>query len=113
MKLIRDAIRKDERKKAKEEVAKQVKEQGSSAGRPAPPKLDEENALNFNKEENEEIMEGLMNKIVVSPTFDNNEKLNAKIEKIMGVQCFNKMVENADVFQDISNTSLFNQSEFL
>ena len=81
--------------------------------KPAPPKLDEENAMNFNKEENEEIMEGLMNKIVVNPTFVNDEKLNAKIEKIFGVECFNKMVENADVFQDISNTSLFNQSEFL
>ena len=71
------------------------------------------NALNFNKEENEEIMEGLMNKIVVNPTFVNDEKLNAKIEKIFGVEAFQKMVDNADVFQDISNTSLFNQSEFL
>ena len=54
-----------------------------------------------------------MNKIVVNPTFVNDEKLNAKIEKIFGVEAFQKMVDNADVFQDISNTSLFNQSEFL
>ena len=100
LKLIRDAIRKDERNKARDVVSKQVKESGSSAALPHPPKLNDENenALNFNKEENEEIMEGLMNKIVVNPTFVNDEKLNAKIEKIFGVECFNKMVENADVF---------------
>ena len=91
-----------------------MKESGSSAAKAAPPKpSDDNNALNFNKEENEEIMEGLMNKIVVNPTFVNDEKLNAKIEKIFGVEAFQKMVDNADVFQDISNTSLFNQSEFL
>ena len=68
---------------------------------------------NFNKEENEEIMEGLMNKIVVNPCFTNDERLNSKIEGILGMEAFQKMVDNADVFQDISNTSLFNQSEFL
>jgi hypothetical protein len=91
-----------------------VKESGSSAKLPQPKKQNDENqSLNFNKEENEEIMEGLMNKIVVNPTFVNDEKLNSKIEKIFGVEAFQKMVDNADVFQDISNTSLFNQSEFL
>jgi len=67
----------------------------------------------FNREENEEIMEVLMNKIVAKPSFIDDDKLNTKIEKIFGVESFQKMVENADVFQDISNTSLFNQSEFL
>ena len=91
-----------------------MKESGSSAKLPQPKKQNDENqSLNFNKEENEEIMEGLMNKIVVNPTFVNDEKLNSKIEKIFGVEAFQKMVDNADVFQDISNTSLFNQSEFL
>ena len=58
-------------------------------------------------------MEGLMNKIVVNPKFVNDERLNSKIEGIIGMEAFQKMVDNADVFQDISNTSLFNQSEFL
>jgi len=58
-------------------------------------------------------MEGLMNKIVVNPCFTNDERLNKKIESILGMEAFQKMVDNADVFQDISNTSLFNQSEFL
>lgn len=58
-------------------------------------------------------MEGLMNKIVVNPSFVNDERLNKKIEGILGMEAFQKMVDNADVFQDISNTSLFNQSEFL
>ena len=58
-------------------------------------------------------MEGLMNKIVVNPAFINDDKLNAKIEKIFGVEAFQKMVDNAEVFQDISNTSIFNQTEFL
>lgn len=54
-----------------------------------------------------------MNKIVAAPAFVNDDDLNSKIEQIFGVEAFQKMVDNADVFQDISNTSLFNQSEFL
>jgi hypothetical protein len=54
----------------------------------AEPKKKSLPALAFNKEENEEIMEGLMNKIVVNPTFINDDKLNSKIEKIFGVQAF-------------------------
>ena len=53
---------------------------------------------NFNKEENEEIMEGLMNKIVVNPSFTNDERLNSKIEGILGMKVFQKMVDSADVF---------------
>jgi hypothetical protein len=49
-----------------------------------------------------------MNKIVVNPAFINDDKLNAKIEKIFGVKAFQKMVDNTEVFQDISNTSIFN-----
>lgn len=37
---------------------------------------------NFNKEENEEIMEGLMNKIVVNPSFVNDDRLNEKIARV-------------------------------
>ena len=54
-----------------------------------------------------------MNKIVVNPNFINDERLNHKIEGILGMHAFQKMVDNADVFQDISNTSLSNKSEFL
>lgn len=43
-------------------------------------------------------MENLMNKIVAKPTFINDDRLNAKIEKIFGVESFQKMVDNADVF---------------
>lgn len=58
-------------------------------------------------------MEGLMNKIVNNPSFTNDERLNGKIESILGMDVFQKMVDNADVFQDYSNTSLFNQTEYL
>ena len=43
-------------------------------------------------------MEGLMNKIVVNPNFVNDERLNSKIEGILGMEAFQKMVDNADVF---------------
>ena len=59
-------------------------------------------------------MEKLMNRIVGKPNLIADDKLNAKIEKIFNVDAFQKMVENADIFQDLSSSSiLFNQSEFL
>jgi len=58
-------------------------------------------------------MEKLMNRIVSKPNLIADDKLNAKIEKIFNVEAFQKMVENADIFQDLSSSSLFNQSEFL
>jgi len=33
-------------------------------------------------------MEGLMNKIVVNPSFVNDERLNQKIEGILGMEAF-------------------------
>lgn len=112
LKVIMNALRSDERNKKREEVKKIVRKSGTSNYEP-PPKRPDPDEQNFNKEENEEIMEGLMNKIVVNPKFVNDERLNSKIEGIIGMEAFQKMVDNADVFQDISNTSLFNQSEFL
>ena len=50
------------------------------------------------KEETEEVMEKLMNRIVANPTLISDDKLNTKIEKIFGVEAFQKMVENADIF---------------
>ncbi len=69
--------------------------------------------FSFNKEETEEIMEKLMNKIVAKPNLIADDKLNAKIEKIFNVEAFQKMVEVADIFQDLTSSSIFNQSEFL
>jgi hypothetical protein len=69
--------------------------------------------FSFNKEETEEIMEKLMNRIVGKPNLIADDKLNAKIEKIFNVEAFQKMVENADIFQDLSSSSIFNQSDLL
>lgn len=53
-------------------------------------------------------MEGLMNKIAGNPNFVNDERLNKKIEGVLGMNSFQKMVDNAEVFEDIQNTTLFN-----
>jgi hypothetical protein len=58
-------------------------------------------------------MEKLMNKIVGKPNLIADDRLNEKIERIFGVEAFQKMVENADIFQDLSSSSLFNQSEVM
>ena len=39
-----------------------------------------------------------MNKIVVNPSFINDQRLNTKVEGILGMEAFQKMVDNADVF---------------
>lgn len=44
--------------------------------------------FSFNKEETEEIMEKLMNRIVAKPNLVADDKLNAKIEKIFNVEAF-------------------------
>lgn len=76
LKIIRDALAREDKKLLKQRKAPEAK---------AEPKKKPLPALAFNKEENEEIMEGLMNKIVVNPVFINDDKLNSKIEKIFGV----------------------------
>ena len=107
-----NALRTNERKNNRQEVGKIVRNHGQSGYEP-PPKRPGPEEQNFNKEENEEIMEGLMNKIAGNPSFVNDERLNRKIEGVLGMQAFQKMVDNAEVFEDIQNTTLFNQSEFL
>jgi len=87
LKIIQNALRTNERKKNSEEVKKVVRKSGPSGYEP-PPKRPGQDEQNFNKEENEEIMEGLMNKIVVNPTFVNDERLNQKIEGILGMEAF-------------------------
>lgn len=49
-----------------------------------------------------------MNRIVSAPNLLEDEKLNAKIERLFDNHTFQKMVENTDVFQDISNLSFTN-----
>ena len=87
--IIRKAIKAEDGKKAKEELKEQ---QFNRAGQQQ--KLN----FSFNKEETEEIMEKLMNRIVGKPNLIADDKLNAKIEKIFNVDAFQKMVENADIF---------------
>lgn len=71
----------------------------------------------YDKDENEEIMENLMNRIVAQPNFGQageDPKLAKRLESISRVGAFQKMVESADLLNDLSNSSsLFNQSEFL
>ena len=68
----------------------------------------------FNKEETEAIMEKLMNRIVANPKlFNGDDELNHKIEKIFNLEAFQKMVENADIFQDLSSSSIFSNSQIL
>lgn len=68
----------------------------------------------FNKEETEAIMEKLMNKIVANPALINGDtELNQRIEKIFNLEAFQKMVDNADIFQDLSSSSMFSNSQIL
>lgn len=58
-------------------------------------------------------MEKLMAKIVAKPNLIADDTLNAKIEKIFNVDAFQRMVERADVFQDVSSINASFQSEFM
>ena len=50
-----------------------------------------------NREENEELIENLMNRIVAKPNFGDDTNMQRKIDKILKVKSFQKMVENADL----------------
>ena len=55
-----------------------------------------------------------MNKIVANPKLINDDtKLNQRIEQIFNLDAFQKMVENADIFQDLSTSSVFSTSKIL
>jgi hypothetical protein len=43
---------------------------------------------NMSKEETENVMENLMNRIAAKPDFINDNKLNAKIESIFNTEAF-------------------------
>lgn len=73
-----------------------------------------DNDTSFNKEETEAVMERLMNRIVANPKLINEDtELNHRIEKIFNLEAFQKMVENADIFQDLSSSSVFDTSKML
>jgi len=74
----------------------------------APPKR--KNIKTLTPEETENIMEGFLNKLVHNPVLLEDEKLNARIEKLFDNPTFQRMVETTDVFQDMSNIS-FAQSQ--
>lgn len=50
-------------------------------------------------------MEKLMNKIVAKPNLIADDVLNGKIEKMFNNPLFQRMVERAEIIQDISSTS--------
>lgn len=81
--IIRKAIKVEEKRNYKEEI----KEAGINIGNLKPLQPAREN-FSFNKEETEEIMEKLMNRIVAKPNLIADDKLNAKIEKIFNVEAF-------------------------
>jgi hypothetical protein len=52
-------------------------------------------------------MEGLMNRIVAKPSFADDPKTTSKINSLLKIKSFQRMVEQADLLQDVSNTSSF------
>jgi hypothetical protein len=77
--IIRKAIKLDELRKNKEDAKDQL---------PLKPLSTQKMNFSFNKEETEETMEKLMNRIVAKPNLIADDKLNAKIEKIFNVEAF-------------------------
>jgi len=56
-------------------------------------------------EETETVMEGFLGKLINNPNLLEDEKLNARIEKLFDNPTFQRIVENTDV-QDVSNLSI-------
>ena len=105
LQLIRKAIKADDAKKIRDEAVGLGVKRGSAQPN--------QQHFSFNKEETEEIMEKFMGKVVNKPNLIADDNLNAKIEKIFNVEAFQRMVERADVFQDISSMNASFQSEFM
>ena len=47
-----------------------------------------------------------MSKVVAKPNLIADDNLNAKIEKIFNNEAFQRMVEHAEVFQDVSSMNI-------
>lgn len=109
LQMIRKAVK-------AEEVAKQpkvempVKSSGAQSRGHGQPNQQQ---FYLNKEETEEIMEKLMSKVVAKPNLIADDNLNAKIEKIFNNEAFQRMVEHADVFQDVSSMNISGSQQFL
>ena len=81
LQVLRSALVKEEKKAVKLEIPKSASGRMREPQKKRPP-------IEFNKEQNEEIMEALMNKIVAKHNFANDPKTNAKIEKLLKVGSF-------------------------
>ena len=75
--IIREALVREERK-----VRKPAKNNRAVA------KVHSRPVLDYNKEENEEIMENLMNRIVGKPGFGSDPLVESKVERIYNVKGF-------------------------
>ncbi len=106
LQMIRKAVK-------AEEVARQPKVEMPVAKAARGHGQPNQQQFNFNKEETEEIMEKLMSKVVAKPNLIADDNLNAKIEKIFNNEAFQRMVEHADVFQDVSSMNISGSQQFL
>jgi hypothetical protein len=59
----------------------------------------------YTQEKADSIMESLMTRIANNPSQLNDSNLNRRIQNIMDNRVFLKLVENTDVFQEVSNAS--------
>jgi len=103
LRIIKNALQQEDRR--------QMQAKASTNERKTVPEVKPVQTLS--REETDHVMEGLMNKIAGKPEFINDNRLNAKIEKIFSNEAFQRMVERADIFQDISNASLNDSQSFL
>ena len=90
MEIVRDAI-------VKEDKRQRIQQQRKTGGKPTEKPVKQRPTLSFNKDENEEIMENLMNRIVAKPNFGEETASKHRIEKLMAVPAFQKMVDQADL----------------
>lgn len=59
----------------------------------------------YSQAQADSIMEGLMSRIANNPNLLNDSNLNRRIQNVMDNRIFLKLVENTDVFQEMSNQS--------
>jgi len=98
--------------KSLKEREKRVAEEKNKTKKKEPLRnVDINKEISFNKKETEAIMENLMNRIVAKPNLIADDSLNYKIEKIFNNHMFQKMVENAEIFQDLSSTSFLSSNQ--
>lgn len=109
LQMIRKAVKAEEIAKQPKVEMPLIKAGAQARGHGQP----NQQQFHFNKEETEEIMEKLMSKVVAKPNLIADDNLNAKIEKIFNNEAFQRMVEHADVFQDVSSMNISGSQQFL